>query len=349
MSRSFHALFLEAVKSVVRDKTALFFTFLLPLMFLVIFGLLLDNSSSRTNVAVTGDGPVVAALTSPQTKDAIKVTRVASAEEGRKKVTDGDVVASVSEAGGTVHVDYAASDQTQAAQALGTVDGVIAQANLRAAGVTTPEFRMDAKQVEDDSLGLIEFFVPGLLGYGISVGAVFGLAIALVQWRRSGLLRRLQLTPIATRDIALARIALHLVIALAQTVAFLLIGRFMFDVHLTGSWWMCIPLVLCGTLAFLALGFLVASFAKTQEAASAIANVVTLPMAFLGGSFFPVEMAPSWVQAISKALPLTYLTDGLKDVLVRGHGPGSAVMPMLVLLGTALVAGAVALRVFRWE
>ncbi|MCB0880650.1 MAG: ABC transporter permease [Thermoleophilia bacterium] len=349
MSRSLRALFVEAIKSTIRDKMALFFTFLLPLMFLLIFGLIMDNSSSRTNVAVVGDGPVARVLEGPELKDALKITRVGSVEEGRKKVTDGDVVASISEAGGTVHVDYAASDQTQAAQALGTVNGVIAQANLRAAGVTTPQFRMDARQVEDDSLGIIEFFVPGLLGYGISVGAVFGLAIALVQWRRSGLLRRLQLTPIATRDIALARIALHLVIALAQTVAFLLVGKYMFDVHLTGSWWMCVPLVLCGTLAFLALGFLVASFSRTQEAASAIANVVTLPMAFLGGAFFPVEMAPSWVQAISKALPLTYLTDGLKDVMVRGHGPGAAVVPMLVLLGTALVAGGVALRVFRWE
>lgn len=350
MSRPFRALFVEGLKSVLRDKTALFFTFLLPLMFLMIFGLLMGGDMSRPKVIAVGNSPVVNVIAGDELKDALDVSRVGTLAEARKKVSDGDAVAAVSQEGsGVVRVDYAATEQTTSAQALGVIDGVIAQANLRAAGVSTPQFRMERHTVEDTSLTPIEFFVPGLLGYGISVGAVFGLAIAVVQWRKTGLLRRLQLTPVATRDIAFARIAMHLLIAMAQTAAFLLIGRFFFDVSLDGAWWMAIPLVICGTLAFLALGFLVSAFAKTQEAASAIANMVTLPMAFLGGAFFPVEMGPGWMQAISKAMPLTYLTEGLKDVMVRGFGPERALMPMGILLVIAAVATVIGMRVFRWD
>ena len=135
----------------------------------------------------------------------------------------------------------------------------------------------------------------------------------------------------------------------AQTVAFFALGKLAFDLKLTGAWYMALPLVVCGTIAFLAIAFAVAAFAKTQEAASGIANAITLPMGFLGGAFFPLDQAPGWVQAISKVLPLTYLTDGLKDVMVRGQGPGAALVPMAVLLAFALVVGAFAIRVFRWE
>lgn len=349
MSRSLSALVREAFKAMLRDKMALFFTFGLPLGFLLIFGLLFNSSSSTPTVLVVGQGQLVRVIESPEMKNALKVERATDLEAARKRVQNAEVAAVISQDGDTLRVDYAGSETQTSGQVLGIVDGVVSQANLRAAGVTTPQFRMDARTVEDTSLGYIEFFVPGLLGYGISVGAVFGLAIALVQWRRSGLLRRLQLTPVATRDIALARVIVHVALAIAQTVAFFALGKLAFDLKLTGAWYMALPLVVCGTIAFLAIAFAVAAFAKTQEAASGIANAITLPMGFLGGAFFPLDQAPGWVQAISKVLPLTYLTDGLKDVMVRGQGPGAALVPMAVLLAFALVVGAFAIRVFRWE
>ena len=97
-----------------------------------------------------------------------------------------------------------------------------------------------------------------------------------------------------------------------------------------------IPLVFVGTLAFLSIGLLVGSFAKTPEAASAIANFIVLPMAFLSGAFFPLQGAPAWLQTISQALPLRHMVDGMLDVMVRGQPPG--VLPQLgILLGFAIV------------
>lgn len=349
MSRSLSALVREGFKALLRDKMALFFTFGLPLGFLILFGLMFSNNSSTPKVLVVGQGSLVQVIDSPAMKDALDVERATDLAKARKRVENAEVAAVISQEGQTLRVDYAASETQTSGQVLGIINGVVSQANLKAAGVTTPAFRMDAKTVEDTSLGYIEFFVPGLLGYGISVGAVFGLAIALVQWRRSGLLRRLQLTPVATRDIAVARVIVHVALAIAQTIAFFALGKLAFDLKLSGAWWMALPLVVCGTIAFLAIAFAVASFAKTQEAASGIANAVTLPMGFLGGAFFPLDLAPGWMQGISKVMPLTYLTDGLKDVMVRGQGPSAALLPMAILLGFAVVIGGVAVRFFRWE
>ena len=80
-----------------------------------------------------------------------------------------------------------------------------------------------------------------------------------------------------------------------------------------------------------------------------LANLVILPMAFLSGSFIPLDVAPSWLQTVSLVFPLCYLNDGMLDVMVRGAGPGAALMPIAVLLGFAAVIAFLATRLFRWE
>lgn len=80
-----------------------------------------------------------------------------------------------------------------------------------------------------------------------------------------------------------------------------------------------------------------------------VANFIVLPMAFLSGSFFPLDSAPHWLQGLSQALPLRHLNDAMTEVMVRGQGPSAALQPKAILLGSALVIGVIAARLFRWE
>jgi len=146
-----------------------------------------------------------------------------------------------------------------------------------------------------------------------------------------------------------SRVGVSLGIALFQTAVFLATGMLVFDLELTGWWWLALPLLVAGTLAFLSLGLLAGAVAKTQEAAVAIANMVVLPMAFLSGSFFPLDGAPGWIRTVSQVFPLRHLNDGMLDVMVRGQGPTAVVLPLTVLLGFATVMTVVAARFFRWD
>lgn len=112
---------------------------------------------------------------------------------------------------------------------------------------------------------------------------------------------------------------------------------------------MAVPLVIAGTLAFLAIGLLVGAIAKTSEGGSGLANLITLPMALLSGAFVPIEQGPAWLATVAKVLPLGYLVTGMKDVVVRGQSPGAAVAPILVLVAFALIITAIATRFFRWD
>lgn len=344
---AFKTLSVAMLKGFVRDKATLFFTFLFPLMFLIIFGLLLrDAGEDRTKIALVGDGPVVSAL---RESGALEFEPYDDENAAVRKVQDGDLPAALVVRGQRIDLRFAQSDQVRSATVVGIVNGFVDRANLAATG-QPPTFTFTAEKVEDATLKPIQYLTPGILSWGVAVSAVFGSALTLVSWRRKQVLRRIRLAPISTTSVLSSRILVSAGVALVQGATFIGVASLpVFGLRLSGAWWLAIPLLLLGTIAFFALGMLVGAFAKTEEAASAAANIVVLPMAFLSGTFFPVDQAPAWLQAVSKAFPLRHMNDGMLDVLVRGKGIEALAVPAAVLVGFSLVVGFLASRVFKWE
>ncbi|WP_086663777.1 ABC transporter permease [Lentzea kentuckyensis] len=344
---AFKTLSVAMLKGFVRDKVTLFFTFLFPLMFLVIFGLILrDVGADKTKIAVVGDGPIVSAL---RDSGALELESYNDVDAAVQKVKDGDLPAALIIRGQRLDLRFAQSDQVKSATVLGIVNGFVDKANLAATG-QPPKFTFAAEKVEDASLKPIQFLTPGILSWGVAVSAVFGSALTLVSWRRKQVLRRIRLAPVSAASVLSSRILVSTGVALLQGAIFIGVASLpVFGLRLSGSWWLAIPLLLLGTIAFFALGMLVGAFAKTEEAASAAANIVVLPMAFLSGTFFPVDQAPAWLQTVSKIFPLRHMNDGMLDVLVRGKGIEALAMPAAILVGFSLVVGFIASRVFKWE
>ena len=110
-------------------------------------------------------------------------------------------------------------------------------------------------------------------------------------------------------------------IALVQMAIFLGLGAAAFGLTLTGSWWMAIPLLVVGTLCFMAIGLLAGAIAKTTEGAVNMANFLVLPMAFLSGSFFPLDAAPELAADGLASCCRSHLNEGMLDVMVRGEAP----------------------------
>src|SRR3712207_4594567 len=95
------------------------------------------------------------------------------------------------------------------------------------------------------------------------------------------------------------------------------------------------------------IGLAAGAVSRTAEGAVNLANLVVLPMAFISGSFFPLEGAPGWLRGVASALPLFHLNEGMLDVLVRGEGLASLATPAVYLAGFALVVGTSAVLAFR--
>lgn len=348
----FGALSVAILRGFLRDRTSVFFAVVFPLMFLVLFGGLLGNQDqSKVELVKVGAVPLVDGLPDDARaafEDTFEVTDEDDLGAALAKVRKGDADVAIEQRDDQLVAHYTQTDQVKAAVTQGTLRAFVDGANVAATG-RPPAYTFTAERVEDDSLSVIQFVTPGLLGWAVAMSAAFGSAATLQGWRQSKLLRRLQLAPVGTGTIVGARVAVTLLISLGQLAIFLGLGAVAFGLRLTGSWWMSVPLVVVGTLCFMAIGLLAGALAKTTEGAVNLANFLVLPMAFLSGSFFPLDGAPTWIQRLSDLLPLKHLNTGMLDVLVRGEGPSAAVVPLLILAGFAIVVTLLAARLFRWE
>ncbi|HEX6150604.1 ABC transporter permease [Nocardioides sp.] len=350
--RAFRSLSVAILRGFLRDKASVFFAIIFPLMFLVLFGGLFgDQSQSKVDLIQVGDVALFDELPRPAREafdDTFEVEHRQDLEAAIAEVRDGDADVAVVERDGELVAHFTQTDQVKAAIVQGALRAFVDGANVAATG-QPPTYSLRTERVEDDSLTTIQFVTPGLLGWAIAMSAAFGAAATLQGWRQSKLLRRLQLAPVSTRTVVGARIAVTVGVALVQMAIFLGLGAAAFGLRLTGSWWAAIPLLVMGTLCFMAVGLFAGSVTKTVEGAVNMANFLVLPMAFLGGSFFPLDAAPDWLQTFANLLPLHWLNEGMLDLLVRGEGPSAMFVPMALLAGFALVLTLLSARLFRWE
>lgn len=350
--RTLKALSTAMLKGFFRDKMAFFFSLIFPLMFLVLFGgIFTDQGISKAAIIQVGAVPILDDAPKGAKAffdESLEIKKSTSEAAAIREVKKGDADAVVMQDGDTLVLRFSEADAVGSATVQGIFQAVVQSANISVTG-EPPKYQLKADQVEDESLTAIQYVTPGLLGWAIAMGATFGAATNLVVWRKNGLLRRLRLAPIPTWTVVLARIAVSIAIAVVQTAIFLGVGVGLFGLKLSGAWPMIIPLIIAGTLAFMAIGLLAGAVSKTEEAAVGIANFVVLPMAFLSGSFFPLDDAPSWIKTISEVLPLKHLNNGMMDTMVRGEGAGAALVPLAILLGFAIVVTAIASRLFRWD
>ena len=218
----------------------------------------------------------------------------------------------------------------------------------RAAGRADPVASSDRLMREPGSR-YIDFLLPGLLGMNLMGSAIWGMGFAIVDARRKKLMKRLVATPMPRHYYLLSFVLARLLLLVVEVGVLLGFGAWVFQVPVRGS----IPdlAVLCvlGSLAFSALGLLIASRAKTIEAASGLMNTAMMPMWIVSGVFFSAQRFPGVLQPMIRALPLTAVIDALRANMLQGANLAQ-VAPQLGVLGAWLVVCfTLALKLFRWR
>jgi ABC-2 type transport system permease protein len=182
----------------------------------------------------------------------------------------------------------------------------------------------------------------------IVASAVLSLVAIIAIYREGGILKRLRATPLRPYTILTAHVMVKLLFTAVTLAAMILAGRRYYPVPST------VPLVsftvalLFSTVSILSLGFLIASVVPTARFAQPIGTLVLYPMLGLSGLFVPVESLPPFVQAVARALPLTYAVSLLRGIW-RGEGWSRHVGDVAILTVMFLVFMAASAKVFRWE
>jgi ABC-2 type transport system permease protein len=194
-----------------------------------------------------------------------------------------------------------------------------------------------------------DFLLTGLLGYGAANTAFAGLAITLVLRREAGILKRLRSTPL-TPAVYLAGVLTSMLVVFAlQSLVLIALGRLVFDAELPARPAGVALTLAVGAAAMAALGVGVAGLIRSAEGASAVVNVIVLPMSFLSGAFGPTRNLPRFLEALADALPLRHFLDAVQGVYLDGDQPWDHAGSLAVVAAWGVVGLLLALRYFGWQ
>ncbi|MBU8878464.1 ABC transporter permease [Bacillus sp. FJAT-29790] len=226
----------------------------------------------------------------------------------------------------------------------GAIDGI-----SKAKVDYVPVIVTDTQGIEALNLKYIDFLVPGIVAMMIMSNNMNGVAGQIAAWRERGILRRMQGTTLKASTFIAAQITARLVLNGMQALIVLGVAHLIFGIEVRGSWLTLISFVILGTLAFMAIGFIIAGIAKTPESAAPIAGFLSFPMLFLGGVFFPIKDMPEFLQPIVQTLPIAHLSHALRETMNVGASFMSLGTEALILGGWLIGAFIVASYTFKWE
>jgi len=210
----------------------------------------------------------------------------------------------------------------------------------------------DVAVVQPQTIGepqytFIDFFVPGMIAFTALTTPLFSMSTICSEYRNRGFFKLLGSTPLKKSEWLAAKILWYIVLMLASIVIMYAVGIAAFSAHFTITP-MAILLVIVGVFLFTSLGMFLGVFVNNPESAAALANAIGFPMMFLSGIFFQLDSMPEYLQYIAKALPLTYLAEGLRATMSLGNDVVAAT-DLVILLVSGIILFIVAARAMSWK
>jgi ABC-2 type transport system permease protein len=347
-------------RSTVRSPSAVVFTLLFPLIFILVFGFIGGNTISLDiGVAKTSDtvNPIYKQLGK---NPIIHLKQDQSTAEMNANLLKGhlDAILNIEKHASppffTVNVQY-----TKASQ----VNGEVLQSILRTmfyhmdiatkpSNAPPPMAELKETTVSGREYKTIDCILPGQLGFSLLSTGVFGTAFVFFSLRNTLVIKRFFATPVKKYSIVIGEAMARILFALIGASFILLIGHFAFGFTLINGFVTFLNMLILsffGVVLFMGFGFTVSGVAKNESSIPPIANLITLPQFLLSGTFFSISVFPVWLQPVCRVLPLTFLNDAMRKVAFEGAGLGDVTHQLFYLLLWGIGIYAIAVKMFKWE
>jgi len=203
--------------------------------------------------------------------------------------------------------------------------------------------------VEGDEVRYIDWVIPGVMAMNVMWGALFGIGFVIVRYRKFGVLKRLRATPVTAIEFLSAQIFSRLwLLLLVNTAIFIAMDIFVgFRMH--GSYLNLFLVLILGSINLICCGLVVAARISSEEVANGVLNLISWPMMFLSGIWFSLEGAHPWMQKFALILPLTHVTDAAREIMIDGAGIADISDHLLILGLSSIALLIIGARIFRWE
>lgn len=356
------AIALKEFRQLRRDRRTVAMLFLLPFLFLIVFGYAASFDIKQVPTIVVGPSAGLVTPLLPHQLDVRRIDATADAAAARDAMRRGEAVVAVIAPAAAGESPRVLIDGTElfAAQAalrsLAELRAASTQKTLQpesggttAAGVTTPS-ALEATQVDilfNPDLRTAVIMIPGLCGIILVFVGTVATALGVVRERQAGTLEQLAVMPFRPRDVFIGKIAPYLLIAAIDMVVIVAVGMLLFDVPFRGS----VATFALGAILFLFVtlgtGVLISTLSQTQGQAIQLSMMFMLPQFLLSGLFFPLYSMAAGMRWIGYILPLTYFIKVARGVMVRDAPISALWIPLTVLAVMAI--GVFALSTWRFR
>ena len=324
----------------VREPEALFWVFVFPILLAAGLGIAFRNRPPDV-LRIAAVNPELA---QPLRQEKLLEVQELTPEAAQEALRTGKVALLVT-MGSSGSVEYRYDDTNPEGRAARLL---VDQAIQKAAGRIDPVDTSDRLMREVGSR-YIDFLIPGLLGMNLMGSAIWSLGFAIVDARRKKLLKRLVASPMPRPYYLLSFLLSRILMLVVEVGVLVGFGALLFHVPVRGSLLDLAVLCLIASLSFSALGLLLASRARTIEAASGLMNIVMMPMWIASGVFFSSQKFPDMMQPIIKALPLTAVIDALRANMLQGSNLAQMAPQVGIISFWLVICFAMALKLFRWR
>lgn len=356
------------IKRLFRDKVAIFFVFVFPLIFLIIFGSIFRGgdgvsfrvallNESKTEFARNFVGEVeknkvfeidkeVASLALAKEKmnrGQLDATIVLPADFGQVRQGSGSQLPS-----GQAKVLYDQSNETAGQTLASVMDGIFKGINQNLAPAETP-FSVKAESTATKGLTAFDYTFAGILGFTLLSLGIFGPTTVFPRMKQRGILRRYHTTPLKVWQFFTGNVLSNAAVGLIALAVMFTVATVWFDLNMRGSYFNLALIVAFGVVLLFGIGLSLGGWAKNENQAAPLAQLVTLPMMFLSGVFFPTFLMPDLLQTVSRFIPLTPIVDAIRLVITENASLADLAPQLGLMAAWTVAVYVVAFKVFRWE
>ena len=361
------------LKSLGRNYIYVFFMVIMPVMFVLLFGMLYSNSNSFSqdaaifNESKTEVGKQISTnllkylvKSDDNKKGVFNQKEAKDFADAQERMVRGEVdviikfpknFGEISQTGkpkGEVEVIYRAGNSSTGQVTAGVLEKAMSEVDARM-GREPAHFTVKSTESAQEGLTNFDFAISGLLGYTLMMIGLMGISNAVPEDKKTGALKRIHASPVTSAQYLLGYCLAFLVLGLIALSIQFAVAIFIFDWQMRGDWLTLIIFMFFSLVMLFGTGLAVGGWAKDEQQASGLANLVMFPLMFLSGTFVPRFLMPDFLQRLTDFVPLTPVNDGIRMIATENYG-FMQILPQIGIIGLWLVVLYVlAIKVFRWE
>ncbi len=360
--RAAFALAKASLIAMARSPTSIVFTLLFPVIFIVVFGSMVDNTIVRIKLSLAPSCDTNNVVYNAITKiDNITIDTTITSDKATDALQKGQLTAILRIKKNpifsqlppyTVMLTTSASSGGAGQLLQMQINNIISFINKEAFTENKSIAVTHIKELPGREYRKIDFILPGQLGFSLLMAGVFGSAFLLFNLRQGLVLKRLSATPVKRQYIILGEMLSRLLFHVLSFIIMVGLGYFAFNYTLVNGFLTFLEMLLFslfGLIIFMGIGFIISGVIQNESSVAPIANTFTLPQILLCGLFFPIENYPHWLQSFCNILPLTFFVDGLRKIGFEGTHIWQMPWQVTGLVIWAIAISIASVKVFKWE